>query len=103
MTSEQLWSRLEYFLTELVPVAEEAGVRLAAYPDDPPLDSLPGTARLVNRPERYQRLLDVVPSHYNALEFCQGTTAEMRGEMDVYAAIDRYAGQGKLGYHFRNV
>jgi mannonate dehydratase len=104
ITSEQLWSRLEYFLRELVPVAEEAGVRLAAHPDDPPLPSLRKTARLVYKPELYQRLLDIVPSHYTALEFCQGTTAEMHGEMDVYEAIDRYAGQGKIGYvHFRNV
>ena len=29
------------------------------------------------RPEQYQRLLDLVPSHYNAAEFCQGTVAEM--------------------------
>lgn len=104
VTSEQLWERLEYFLRELVPVAEEAGVRLAAHPDDPPLETLRGTARLVIRPELYQRLLDIVPSRANALEFCQGTIAEMHGEMDVYEAIERYAGQGKIGYvHFRNV
>jgi mannonate dehydratase len=104
VTSEQLWSRLAYFLTELVPVAEEAGVRLAAHPDDPPLETLRGTARLVYKPELYQRLLDIVPSPANALEFCQGTIGEMHGEMDIYEAIERYAGQGKLGYvHFRNV
>ena len=79
-------------------------MRLAAHPDDPPLPALRGTARLVYKPELYQRLLDLVPSHHNALEFCQGTIAEMRGEMDVYEAIDRYAGQGKIAYiHFRNV
>jgi mannonate dehydratase len=105
VTSEQLWSRLEYFLRELVPVAEEAGVRLAAHPDDPPLPTLRNTARLVYKPELYQRLLDIVPSHHNALEFCQGTIAEMvSDEMDVYQAIDTYAAQGKIGYvHFRNV
>lgn len=105
VTSEQLWSRLEYFLRELVPVAEEAGVRLAAHPDDPPLETLRGTARLVYKPELYQRLLDIVPSQANALEFCQGTIAEMVSDaMDVYAAIDTYAAQGKIGYvHFRNV
>lgn len=104
VTAEQLWSRLEYFLKELVPVAEEAGVRLAAHPDDPPLPALRGTARLVYRPELYQKLFDVVPSYYNAAEFCQGTVQEMQGEMDVYEAIDRYAGQGKIAYvHFRNV
>jgi len=95
--SEQLWSRLEYFLTELVPVAEEAGVRLAAHPDDPPLDSLRGTARLVDRPERYRRLRDLVPSHADAPESCQGTTAKIRGAMGVYAASARHAGQDKLG------
>ena len=105
VTGEQLWRRLEEFLRELVPVAEEAGVRLAAHPDDPPLPTLRGTARLVYRPELYQRLLDLVPSRHNALEFCQGTIAEMAdGAMDVYEAIDRYSRQGAIAYvHFRNV
>lgn len=101
---DELWRRLEWFLKELVPVAEEAGVRLAAHPDDPPLESLRGQPRLVYKPELYQRLLDIYPSHYNALEFCQGTITEMRGEMDVYGAIEHYAAQGKIAYvHFRNV
>ena len=56
VTADQLWSRLEYFLMALVPVAEEAGVRLAAHPDDPPLPTLRQTARLVYKPELYQRL-----------------------------------------------
>ena len=104
VSSDELWSRLEYFLTELVPVAEEAGVRLAAHPDDPPLPTLRQTARLVYKPELYQRLLDIVPSHHNALEFCQGTISEMVGDMDVYEAIDRYTAQRKIAYvHFRNV
>ncbi|MBI3969881.1 MAG: mannonate dehydratase [Chloroflexi bacterium] len=104
VTQEQLWSRFEYFLKELVPVAEEANVRLALHPDDPPLPELRGTARLVYKPEIYQQVLDLVPSHYNACEFCQGTIAEMNGEMDVYQAIDAYAGQQKIAYvHFRNV
>lgn len=105
VSSEEMWRRLEYFLKELVPVAEEAGVRLAAHPDDPPFPELRGTARLIYKPEHYQRLLDLVPSYYNALEFCQGTIAEMSGgELDVYGAIERYASQGKIAYaHFRNV
>jgi mannonate dehydratase len=104
VTTEQLWSRLGEFLHEVVPVAEEAGVRLAAHPDDPPLPTLRGHARLVNRPELYQKLLDLHPSRANALEFCQGTLAEMRGEIDVYEAIDRYSAQGAIAYvHFRNV
>jgi mannonate dehydratase len=103
-SSEQLWDRLERFLQEVVPVAEEAGVRLAAHPDDPPMPALRGHARLVYKPELYQRLLDLYPSPSNALEFCQGTIAEMVGEMDVYEAVDTYSKQGAIGYvHFRNV
>lgn len=103
VTTEQLWQRLTDFLTELVPVAEEAGVRLAAHPDDPPLPTLRDTARLVYQPQLYQRLLDIVPSHYNALEFCLGTLSEMV-DGDIYEATEQYSRQGKLGYvHFRNV
>jgi mannonate dehydratase len=103
VTTEQLWSRLAEFLEAVVPVAEEAGVRLAAHPDDPPLPTLRGHARLVNQPHLYQKLLDIVPSPANALEFCQGTIAEMT-EGDVYAAIDQYSRQGAIAYvHLRNV
>lgn len=103
VTSEQLWNRLEDFLKAVVPVAEEAGVRLAAHPDDPPMPAIRGAARLVYRPELYQRLLDIVPSRSNALEFCQGTIAEMQGG-DVYEAIDTYSRQGAIAYvHLRNV
>ena len=72
VTHEQIWGRLEDFLTSIVPVAEEAGVRLAAHPDDPPLPVLRGMARLVTQPQHYQRLLDLVPSHNNSLEMCLG-------------------------------
>ena len=41
-----------------------------------------GTARLVWKPEHYQRMFDLYPSHYNCAEFCQGTISEMNGEMD---------------------
>ena len=99
-----IWERFERFLKELVPVAEEAGVRLAMHPADPPLETVHGTHRMVTRPEHYQRLLDLVPSPCNVTEFCQGTVAEMDGDMDVYEAIRAYASQGKIGYvHLRNV
>lgn len=100
---EQLWKRLAEFLDVLIPVAEEAGVTLAAHPDDPPMPSMRGQPRLVYQPDMYQRLLDLRPSHANALEYCLGSLAEMT-EGDVYEATDRYSQQGKLAYvHFRNV
>jgi mannonate dehydratase len=103
VSSEELWQRLEDFLKELVPVAEEAGVRLAAHPDDPPLPTLRGTARLVYQPHLYRRLLDIAPSSHNALEFCLGSLQET-SEGNVYNAIDRYSREGAIAYvHFRNV
>jgi mannonate dehydratase len=102
-THEQLWDRLRRFLEELVPVAEAAGVRLAAHPDDPPLPFVRQQPRLVHRPHLYQRLLDLAPSPNNALEFCVGTMAEMP-EGDVYEALDSYSRQRRIAYvHLRNV
>lgn len=103
VTPEQLWQRLADFLEALVPVAEEAGVRLAAHPDDPPLETVRHTARLVYQPHLYQKLLDIKPSYYNGLEFCLGTLAEM-SQGDIYQAIEQYSRQDKICYvHARNV
>lgn len=100
---DELWKRLEFFLEELVPVAEEAGVRLAAHPDDPPLPFVRRQPRLVYQPDMYQRLLDMVPSTSNALEFCLGTLQEMT-DGDIYEICDKYTRQGNVSYiHFRNV
>jgi len=102
-TPEQLWGRLKDFLDAIIPVAEEAGVTLAAHPDDPPMPTVRGQPRLVYQPHLYQQLLDLKPSPRNALEFCLGSLAEMT-EGDIYEATDTYSRQGKLAYvHFRNV
>jgi mannonate dehydratase len=103
VAEEELWQRLEWFLSELVPVAEQAKVRLAAHPDDPPVDRLRRTPRLVNQPDKYDRLLDIVPSPANALEFCLGSIQEMQTG-NVYDATRHFAQRKAIGYvHFRNV
>ena len=103
ITHEQLWERVSNFLAEMVPVAEEAGVRLAAHPDDPPMPTIRGMPRLVYQPRYYQKLLDLHPSPANALEFCIGSLAEMT-EGNIYEVVDQYSRQNAIGYiHFRNV
>jgi mannonate dehydratase len=103
ISRDELWRRLQRFLEEVVPVAEQSGVRLAAHPDDPPMPTMRQQPRLVYQPCLYQRLIDLVPSPSNALELCVGTLAEMT-EGDVYDAVDRYSKQGKVAYlHLRNV
>jgi mannonate dehydratase len=102
-TSEQLWQRLQGFLEALLPIAEQAGVKLAAHPDDPPMPTVRAQPRLVYQPSLYQKLLDLKPSRANALEFCVGTLGEMT-EGDVYDAVETYSRQGKIAYvHLRNV
>lgn len=104
ISHEELWRRLERFLEEVVPVAEQSGVRLAAHPDDPPLDRVRRQPRLVNRPELYDRLLAAKPSYHNAIEMCLGTIQEMPGG-DAVAAADKYSkGTNMMPYiHLRNV
>ena len=74
-----------------------------AHQDDPPAENLFGTGRLLTNHDAMQRLIDLVPSESNGLEFCQGTVAEMGPEKTI-EAVSRFAGQGKIFYvHFRNV
>lgn len=103
ISHDELWERLSIFLNALLPVAEEAGVKLAAHPDDPPMPRVRRQPRLVYQPDMYQRLIDINPSPSNQLEFCLGTIAEM-SEGDVYGAVEQYCGQDRVAYiHFRNV
>lgn len=100
---DELWQRLKDFLDAVIPVAEEAGVTLAAHPDDPPVPVLRGQPRLVYQPRLYQKLIDLRPSPRNGLEFCVGSLAEMT-EGDIYEVVDTYSRQGKVVYvHLRNV
>ena len=103
VSADEIWTRFAAFLKDMIPVAEEAGVRLALHPEDPPLPVLRGTARLVYHPDHFQHVLDCSPSPMNAIEFCVGTVSEMAGA-DVYAAVDRYSRAGRIAYvHLRNV
>ena len=102
LSTEQVWTNLTYFLKGVVPAAEEAGVKLAAHPDDAPIPSFMGVARILSSIEGLQRLIDSVPSLCNGLGFCQGTVASMAG-VDMIEAIHRFGRQGKIFFaHFRN-
>lgn len=103
VSSEELWDRLERFLREILPVAEEAGVEMALHPDDPPFEGLRQTPRLVYQPELYQKVIDISSSPSNKLEFCMGSIQEMT-HGNIYDAIRQYGGQKRISYiHFRNV
>jgi mannonate dehydratase len=103
VSHDELWRRLGGFLQEVLPVAEESGVKLALHPDDPPMPTMRGQPRLVYQPHLYQRVLNLNHSPANALEFCLGSLAEMT-EGNIYEAVEQYSRQGKIAYiHLRNV
>jgi len=107
VSEEKMWDNLGCFLNAVVPVAEQAGVRMALHPDDPPVPhgtpALAGAAHIVSTFDQYRRIFGIVPSTANGMLFCQGCVTEMQG-VDVYDAIRQMGAIGKIVMvHFRNV
>lgn len=100
ISHEDLWEALEYFLNEVVPVAEEAGVKLALHPDDPPRSELRGIPRIITSVEAYDRVLDIYDSAHNGITFGQGNFAAMGA--DIPAAIRHFGNRINFA-HFRDV
>jgi len=103
ISADRLWENLAYFYERIIPVAEEAGVRIALHPDDPPIDvPLGGADRIVVSLANYQRIFDLVIAPSNGMLFCQGCVAEM-GE-HIPSAIRYMAERHKIVFvHFRNI
>ena len=101
---EEMWESFEYFMRALAPVAEEAGVVLALHPDDPPVPSLGGVARIFRSVNALKRAVELSPGPGFGIELCLGTVSEMGGETAVVEAV-RYLGpKGKIAYvHLRDV
>ncbi len=102
ITEEQLWDNMTAFLKKVVPVAEAAKVKLAVHPDDPPISPIRGIARILTNPDAFQRVIDIAPSPYNGITFCQGNFSAMGA--DVPAQIRRFGAQKQIHFvHFRDV
>lgn len=87
--ADALRANLSSFLREVVPVAEEVGLRLAIHPDDPPRP-LFGLPRVVSTADDAQHLLDAAPSPANGLTMCIGSYGS-RADNDVVAMTRRFA------------
>ena len=101
-TLEEMWARLGYFVRAVVPVAEEAGVRLAVHPNDPPVPEYRGVAQPLIDVASLTRLLEIADSPSNSLFFDTGVMTEA-GE-DAAEAIRTFGGRDRIAIvHYRNV
>lgn len=99
---EKLWSNLEYFLKEIIPVAEECDVLMAIHPDDPPYPIF-GLPRIITKEENLDRFLKLVDSKYNGLTFCTGSLGSASFN-DIVKMVDKYSAMGRIHFmHIRNV
>ena len=101
--AEEMWDNYVYYLERILPVAEEAGVTLALHPDDPPVETLGGVARIFHNFDCFKRAMDAFDSPNHGLDFCMGCWSEM-GHEGVIPAIEHFGPRGKLIYiHMRDV
>lgn len=108
VSAEDAWERIAYFVERVIPVAEEYGVRMGCHQHDPGFPAgvgYRGIERVLGSIEGVKRFIDLHPSPYHGLNFCQGTVAEMCSSPDeVYDAIRYFGSRGRIFWvHFRNI
>lgn len=95
-----LRTRLGSFLSAVIPVAEEVGVRMAIHPDDPPRPMF-GLPRVVSTASDAAAVLDAAPSEFNGLTMCVGSYGS-RADNDVVEMTRRFASRIHFA-HLRSV
>ncbi|MBP1993117.1 mannonate dehydratase [Paenibacillus eucommiae] len=105
ISEEEMWDNYTYFIKAIIPVAEEAGVKLALHPDDPPVPELGGIGRLFYKFENFKRAMEIADSDAWGLDLCLGCCSEMPGgASSVKQMIEYFGPLGKILYvHFRDV
>lgn len=97
---ERLWDNFAYFLRAIIPVCEQAGVKMAIHPDDPPWGIF-GLPRIITGDESYARMAEICPSIYNGITLCTGSLGADPNN-DLAALAQKYAERIHF-VHARNV
>lgn len=103
------WERIAYFLKRVIPVAEEYKVKMACHPHDPgmpPDRGYRGVYTVLGSVDGLKRFLEITPSLYHGLNFCQGTVSEMLENpgKEIFDVIRYFGSRGKIfNVHFRNI
>lgn len=97
---EDLFNNLQYFLEQVIPVAEKHDIKMAIHPDDPPY-SVFGLPRIVTNRDNLARLLKLVDSPSNGLTLCSGSLGA-NPDNDIPALVREFADRIPFA-HIRNV
>ena len=100
VSAERMWEHYAWFLERVLPVAEEAGVRLGMHPDDPPVPSLRGIARILSSPEGVRRALRLSGSSSHGVTYCQANFKLLGAD---HEAMIPELGNRIVFVHFRDV
>ncbi len=100
ISTDKLRNNLVAFLEEVVPVAEELGLRLCCHPDDPPFPLL-GLPRIMSTEADYKAIMDAVDSPANGITLCSGSLGA-RPDNDLPGMMDRIGDRVHF-LHLRNV
>jgi len=108
ISAEEAWERIEYFLKRVTPVAEEYKVKMACHPHDmsvPPGTTYRGIVPVLSNVDGLKRFIDLCPSPYHGISFCQGCIVEFSISPEQVYDVIRYFGSRKKIFwvHFRNI
>jgi len=108
VNAEEFWERIDYFLSHIVPVANEYKVRIACHPQDPgmPPEGYRGIDNVLGTMDGLKRFVGMHESPYHGLNFCQGTVSEdLYHPNEELPDIIRWFGSRKkiFNVHFRNI
>ena len=106
---DTMWERIDHWLANIMPVAEEYKIQMACHPSDPGIGygvEYRGVARVLGMVNGFKKLIELYDSPCNGLNFCLGCMAESleNPRADIYDVIRYFGERGKLfNIHFRNI